>query len=166
VTLHPHVAGLLPTLDPGWRRKIFRAGLVLCIPVVGWPAVLGYRGRFVRHLFGPTTAALPDWSEGLFGFVREGLARTARSKRSCRATSPIYAPSYARSSIRLCEPASRAPTSCSRYAASWSRTSAGSSIAAPAASARGCSPRTWAWDVSLGVVLAGPMATTSRCNPP
>lgn len=74
---HPHVAGLLPVLDPDWRAKIRRGGLLLCLPFVGWPAVLGYRARFVRHLFHPTAAALPDWEEGFWGFVREGLAAMA-----------------------------------------------------------------------------------------
>ncbi|MCA8975684.1 MAG: DUF4013 domain-containing protein [Planctomycetes bacterium] len=73
MTLHPHVAGLLPVLDPRWRAKIFRGGLLLCLPFVGWPAVLGYRARFVRHLFAPEAAALPDWREGFWGFVRDGL---------------------------------------------------------------------------------------------
>lgn len=73
MTLHPHAAGLMPLLDPQWRAKIWRGGLVLCLPFVGWPAVLGYRSRFVRHLFAPTPAPLPDWREGLWGFVREGL---------------------------------------------------------------------------------------------
>lgn len=74
---HGHAAGLLPVLDPAWRRKVFVGGLVLCIPVLGWPAVLGFRARFVRHLFAPTPAPLPDWNAGLAGFVREGLLAMA-----------------------------------------------------------------------------------------
>ncbi|MFO1078436.1 MAG: DUF4013 domain-containing protein [Planctomycetota bacterium] len=77
MTAHPHVAGLLPVLDPNWRKKIWRGGLLLCLPFVGWPAVLGYRARFVRHLFHPTTAALPEWDEGFWGFVLEGLRAMA-----------------------------------------------------------------------------------------
>lgn len=77
MSLHGHVAGLLPVLDPAWRQKIFRGGLLLCIPMVGWPAALGYRARFVRHMFGATEAPLPDWDEGFFGFVYQGLLAMA-----------------------------------------------------------------------------------------
>jgi len=66
VTLHPHAAGLYPLADPAWRSKIFRGGLVLMLPVVGWPAVLGYRSAVVRHLFGDLPGPLPPW-EGRFG---------------------------------------------------------------------------------------------------
>jgi hypothetical protein len=77
VKLHPHVAGLVAIADPRWRAKLFRGGLLLCIPVVGWPAVLGYRARFVHHLFAPTPELLPDWREGFWGFVGEGLRAMA-----------------------------------------------------------------------------------------
>jgi hypothetical protein len=52
-------------LDRDWRRKLWRAGLVLMIPVVGWPAVLGYRTAFVRHLLSDSLTPLPAWDEGL-----------------------------------------------------------------------------------------------------
>lgn len=62
----------MPTLDPEWRRKIFVGGLVLMIPVVGWPAVLGYRARFVRHLFGDTPEALPKWEGEFWNHLTSG----------------------------------------------------------------------------------------------
>lgn len=77
MTLHPHAAGLLPLLDPRWSAKIWRGGLVLCLPFVGWPAVLGYRACFVRHLFTPHREPLPDWRDGLWKFVLEGLCAIA-----------------------------------------------------------------------------------------
>jgi len=77
VKLHPHAAGLYVILDPDWRRKIFRGGLLLCIPVLGWPAVLGYRTRLVRHLFADLPAPLPDWEGQFFGCVRDGLKAMA-----------------------------------------------------------------------------------------
>jgi hypothetical protein len=72
LSLHPHVAGLIVTLDPRWRRKIFVGGLVLMIPIVGWPAVLGYRARFARNLFSETPAALPEWKGEFWGHVING----------------------------------------------------------------------------------------------
>jgi hypothetical protein len=77
MTLHPHTAGMLPVLDPAWRRKILRGGLLLLVPFLGWPAVLGYRARFVSHLFHDTEAPLPDWREGFLGFAAEGLRAMA-----------------------------------------------------------------------------------------
>ena len=72
MTLHPHVAGLLVVLDPRWRRKIFVGGLILMIPVVGWPAVLGYRSRFVRHMFSDTPHPLPEWRGEFWSHVISG----------------------------------------------------------------------------------------------
>lgn len=71
--LHPHAAGLVAILDPDWRRKLRRGGLVLLIPFLGWPAVLGYRTAFVRHLFSDTAAPLPDWDEGVLGHAVTGF---------------------------------------------------------------------------------------------
>ncbi len=72
MSLHPHVAGLIVTLDPRWRRKIFIGGLVLLLPVVGWPAVLGYRAHFVRHMFGNTPEPLPSWKGAFWKHLRSG----------------------------------------------------------------------------------------------
>ncbi len=72
--LHPHAAGLVAILDPDWRRKLWRAGLVLMIPFVGWPAVLGYRTAFVRRLLGPSDVPLlPSWDEGILKHAVTGL---------------------------------------------------------------------------------------------
>lgn len=67
------VAGLIALLDPHWRAKIFRGGLVLLIPIVGWPAVMGYRARFVRHLFTDEPSPLPEWSGQFRRHLVEGL---------------------------------------------------------------------------------------------
>ncbi|MBL8858792.1 MAG: DUF4013 domain-containing protein [Planctomycetes bacterium] len=77
MTLHPHVAGLLVVLDPRWRRKMFVGGLVLMIPVVGWPAVLGYRSRFVRHMFTDTPELLPPWKGHFWSYVLGGVRAMA-----------------------------------------------------------------------------------------
>lgn len=67
------VAGLIALLDTRWRAKIFRGGLVLLIPIVGWPAVMGYRARFVRHLFTDEPSPLPEWSGQFRHHLVEGL---------------------------------------------------------------------------------------------
>ncbi len=71
--LHAHVAGLCPLADPDWRRKLWTLGLWLFVPVLGWPAVLGYRARFVRHLFGSQASVLPATNEGIVSFALEGM---------------------------------------------------------------------------------------------
>ena len=72
MSLHPHVAGLIVVLDPKWRRKIFVGGLVLMIPVIGWPAVLGYRSHCVQRLFRDTGELLPGWRAGFWRHVIDG----------------------------------------------------------------------------------------------
>ncbi|MBK6938903.1 MAG: DUF4013 domain-containing protein [Planctomycetes bacterium] len=67
------VAGLIALLDPQWRAKIFRGGLVLLIPIIGWPAVMGYRARFVRHLFANEPTPLPEWRGEFRRHFVEGL---------------------------------------------------------------------------------------------
>ena len=59
--------------DPQWRSKLWKAGLVLLIPGVGWPALLGYRKEAVFRLAGGESPILPDWKEGLGFFTRGGL---------------------------------------------------------------------------------------------
>jgi hypothetical protein len=58
--------------DPAWRSKLWKAGLVLLIPGVGWPALLGYRKKAVFRLASGTAPILPDWEEGLGSFTRGG----------------------------------------------------------------------------------------------
>jgi hypothetical protein len=77
VKLHGHAAGLVALLDPGWRRKLFVAGLWLFVPVLGWPAVLGWRARFVVHLFAPLPAALPAVQGAFLVCVGAGLRAIA-----------------------------------------------------------------------------------------
>lgn len=71
--LSPHAAGLYPLLDPRWRAKIHRGALIVMLPVVGWPAVLGYRARLARHFFDAKEHALPDWEAGFGGYLADGL---------------------------------------------------------------------------------------------
>ena len=71
--LHAHVAGLCPLADPDWRRKLWVVGWWLFVPVLGFPAALGYRSRFVRHLFGETASVLPETRGAFWGCALEGL---------------------------------------------------------------------------------------------
>ncbi|MCA8969227.1 MAG: DUF4013 domain-containing protein [Planctomycetes bacterium] len=61
ITLDWRSAALACTADPAWRRRIFRGGLLLMIPFVGWPIVLGYRRLFAEHLLDRTRPLLPVW---------------------------------------------------------------------------------------------------------
>ena len=75
--LHPHQAGLLPTLDPHWRQRLWVAGLVLCLPVIGWPALLGYRAGLVRHLRHDHATLLPAWRGRFAEHLGHGLRAVA-----------------------------------------------------------------------------------------
>jgi hypothetical protein len=75
--LHAHHAGLCALADPQWRRKLWSVGLWLFVPVLGWPAALGYRTRFVRHLFGSPSSALPETRGSFFGCAIDGLRAIA-----------------------------------------------------------------------------------------
>lgn len=59
--------------DPRWRAKLFTAGLVLLLPVIGWPTLLGYRKEAVFRLARGASPILPDWGEGLWHFTRQGF---------------------------------------------------------------------------------------------
>ncbi len=67
-------AALACTADPAWRRRIFRGGLLLAIPFVGWPLALGYRRLFVEHLLDGSRPLLPDWHGNHGRALRHGLA--------------------------------------------------------------------------------------------
>jgi hypothetical protein len=67
-----HAAGLFVLDDPGWRRKILRGGLLICLPVVGWPAILGYRRALAAALFG-TEPVLPPWEGRFLAYLLDGL---------------------------------------------------------------------------------------------
>lgn len=72
MSLHPRGASLALLLDPHWRRRIWIGGLVLCLPVIGWPAVLGYRAAFVRHLREDKGTVLPVWRGAFWQHVVVG----------------------------------------------------------------------------------------------
>jgi hypothetical protein len=75
--LHPHAAGLVAIVDPDWRRKIWLGGLLLLTPVLGWPALVGYRSRFVPRLLGSEAPLLPVWRGEIPAQVRDGLKALA-----------------------------------------------------------------------------------------
>jgi hypothetical protein len=77
VRLHPHAAGLVAILDPNWRRKIWIGGLLLLIPIVGWPAIVGFRSRFVPRLLGSDVPLLPSFSDEVLPQIRDGLKALA-----------------------------------------------------------------------------------------
>ena len=52
---------LFMATDPDWKRKIFVGGLVLLIPIIGWPAILGYRKVVVERLVDGALPLLPEW---------------------------------------------------------------------------------------------------------
>lgn len=66
-------AGRYMAADPRWKSKLRTAGLVLLIPFVGWPALLGYRREAVFRLADGASPVLPDWEAGLWHYVRGGL---------------------------------------------------------------------------------------------
>lgn len=73
MALHGHVAGLCALADREWRAKLWTIGLWLFVPCLGWPAVLGYRTRFVRHLFGEHAQTLPPTRGAFWGCAWDGL---------------------------------------------------------------------------------------------
>lgn len=70
--LHAHAAGLFFVDDPDWRRKLWRGGLTVLTPFVGWHIVLGYRRHLIRHLIeGPSV--LPEWRGNTLRHFVDGL---------------------------------------------------------------------------------------------
>ena len=65
-------ACLFPTLDPEWREKLRHAGLVLLIPVIGWPMLLGYRKLTVERILLGSEPVLPDWRGAHWHCLIEG----------------------------------------------------------------------------------------------
>ena len=59
--------------DPEWKRKLFVGGLVLLLPVVGWPAILGYRKVVVERLVDGVSPVLPEWRGNFTKYVLEGF---------------------------------------------------------------------------------------------
>jgi len=72
VELHPHAAGLFMLGDPEWRRSLWRGGLVVVMPFVGWHMVLGFRRLLItRLLHGPD--ALPSWPGPARRYFLDGI---------------------------------------------------------------------------------------------
>ena len=74
----PHVrdwrsACLFMATDPGWKREIGIGGWILLIPVIGWPAVLGYRTEAISRLVGGEPPVLPAWRNRLRDYISKGL---------------------------------------------------------------------------------------------
>jgi hypothetical protein len=59
--------------DPEWRSKIFRGGLLLLLPPLGWPVALGYRKRLIERLATRAEPLLPSWEAGVLGYWVEGM---------------------------------------------------------------------------------------------
>ena len=70
-------AGLAWTADPEHRRKLRTAGWVLCIPVVGWPALLGWRRDYVERLVDGAQPLLGEWRGRFLEILAKGAAATA-----------------------------------------------------------------------------------------
>ena len=87
-------AGAFMVLDENWRGKIWKAGLVLLIPVVGWPVLLGYRWVVIRRLLSNAKPVLPEWEGNLGHFFAEGL-------KAVLVINVYYAPIYTWMLFRL-----------------------------------------------------------------
>ncbi len=72
-----HAAGLFPTVDPDWRRKLRQGGALLLLPLVGWPLALGYRCAVLRSVVHGGSPILPEWRGQLRALLAEGVAATA-----------------------------------------------------------------------------------------
>ncbi|MHC5010283.1 MAG: DUF4013 domain-containing protein [Planctomycetota bacterium] len=73
MSTHPHAAGLFVIDDPEWRRKVFRGGLLLLVPTLGWPALLGYRSALVDQLLRGEESTLPEWRGAFWRHAWEGV---------------------------------------------------------------------------------------------
>ena len=65
-TLDWRTASTFLVVDPDWRRKVWIGGLLLLVPIVGWPVALGYRKALIDRLWRGTAPLLPEW-RGLVG---------------------------------------------------------------------------------------------------
>lgn len=64
--------------DPLWREKIrFGGWLLLLVPFVGWPAVLGYRKTLITRLRLGQSPVLPEWRGNVSTHFFEGLRALA-----------------------------------------------------------------------------------------
>ncbi len=66
-------ACLFMTADAAWKKKILVGGCLLLLPLVGWPAILGYRKEAILRLKHGSSPVLPDWNVGFGHYVVEGL---------------------------------------------------------------------------------------------
>ena len=86
---------LFPTADPRWLRKIAVGGLVLLLPLVGWPVVLGYRKETIFRLLRGDSPILPEWGGNGLRYLLEGL-------KSVAVINSYYLPVYLWLAYRLC----------------------------------------------------------------
>lgn len=70
-------AGLFMTAEVAWRRRIFIGGLLLLVPVVGWPLVLGYRRWVIERLVNGDAELVPPWRGNLRAICASGLGAMA-----------------------------------------------------------------------------------------
>lgn len=68
-----HAAATFVRADPQWRAKLWRGGLLLLFPPLGWPVALGYRSRLIERLAARAEPLLPSWKEGVFSYWSEGM---------------------------------------------------------------------------------------------
>lgn len=66
-------ASLFIQEDPHWRRNIWKAGLFLFVPIIGWPTLLGYRKVAIEHLVHGREPLLPKWDGNVLLYLREGF---------------------------------------------------------------------------------------------
>ncbi len=66
-------ASLFMTADAAWRRRIFVGGLLLLLPAIGWPLVLGYRRWVLDRLVAGAPKLLPPWHGNLLAILTSGV---------------------------------------------------------------------------------------------
>lgn len=64
---------LFMVADPRWKKKIFVGGLVLMLPVVGWPMILGYRKQAIVNVLSGLDPLLPEWRGNYARCLGDGL---------------------------------------------------------------------------------------------
>ena len=84
------------TASEAWRRRVFVGGLLLMVPVIGWPLILGYRRRVVERLVSGDPELLPPWRGHLLETLRSGLGAMA-------VIHTWYAPIYLWLALRMIE---------------------------------------------------------------
>ncbi len=80
--------------DPRWRAKVFRGGLLLLFPPLGWPVALGYRKALIGRLATRAEPLLPEWEGHVMRYWLEGMKALA-------VILAHYAPVYAFCAARI-----------------------------------------------------------------